>query len=136
MEFFQRHADDEAQRTVPAEVFLVSCPTEVAAKLVDILQTVAASPPPAFAGGGFWEVMHGDMKGFYKVSRDLGHKRHYRLFCVLERNGASVGLTGPSVIVLCGAEKPFGTAFSDAEYKTVKALRAEFEKRNPRSVKR
>src|SRR5262245_45348318 len=33
--------------------------------------------------------------------------RHYRLFCLLERDGEAAGLRGPSIIVLAGMAKDF-----------------------------
>jgi hypothetical protein len=55
--------------------------------------------------------MHGTMAGYYEVRVDGRDRHHYRLFCVLERDGALVGLGGPSIVVLSGMEKPFRTTF-------------------------
>ncbi len=76
--FFQRHRVDDAARTVPARDFLDTCP--VAAKIVAVLDAVAAAPPPSFSGGGLWEAMHGEMKGFFEVRIDGPNRHHYRLF--------------------------------------------------------
>jgi len=57
-----------------------------------------------------------------------------RIFCVLERDGASVGLRGPSLVVITGLRKPFRTTFTDKDYAQVRALGHEYFKRNPRSV--
>jgi hypothetical protein len=39
-------------------------------------------------------------------------RRHYRLFCLLERDGAKVGLGGPSLVLLAGKDKPFQTVLT------------------------
>lgn len=78
--------------------------------------------------------MHGDMAGFYEVRVDGPQRRHYRLFCVLERDGAAVGLGGPSLVLITGKTKPFLTVLSKADYAEVRALGAEYRKRRPRSV--
>jgi hypothetical protein len=77
-----------------------------------VLKAVAEAPPNVFAGGGYWEAMHGTMAGYFEVRVDGRDRRHFRLFCVLERDGARLGLGGPSVVVLTGMEKPFRTTLS------------------------
>ena len=67
----------------PARDFLERCP--VAPRMAAVLKAVAEAPPNAFAGGGYWEAMHGTMAGYYEVRVDGRDRRHYRLFCVLER---------------------------------------------------
>ncbi len=132
--FFQRHVGDDPTRTVPALEFLRACPTKVEAMIVAVVKAVADAPPPAFSGGGKWEAMHGEMSGFYEVRVDGPKRRHYRLFCILERDGATAGLGGPSIVLLTGREKPFMTVLSAKEYAEVKALGAEYRKRIPRSI--
>jgi hypothetical protein len=132
--FFQRHASDDPKRTVPALEFLRSCPTKVEAMIVAVVKAVADAPPPAFSGGGKWEAMHGEMGGFYEVRVDGPKRRHYRLFCLLERDGAAVGLGGPCLVLLTGKDKPFQTVLSAADYAEVRALGAEYRRRVPRSV--
>jgi Txe/YoeB family toxin of Txe-Axe toxin-antitoxin module len=132
--FFQRHAADDPARSVPALEFLRRCPTKVEAMVVAVVGAVAEAPPPAFSGGGKWEAMPGEMAGFYEVRVDGPKRRHYRLFCVLERDGAAVGLGGPSLVLVTGKDKPFMTVLSAADYAEVRALGAEFRKRLPRSV--
>lgn len=102
--------------------------------MVAVLEAVAAAPPPAFSGGGKWEAMHGDMTGFYEVRVDGPKRRHYRLFCLLVRDGMNVGLSGPSIVVLCGKEKSFRTKLSDADYGQVRALADELRAVIPWSV--
>jgi len=67
---------------------------------------LADAPPPAFSSGGKWEAMHGEMSGFYEVRVDGPKRRHYRLFCILERDGAALGLGDPSVVLLAGKRSP------------------------------
>jgi hypothetical protein len=102
--------------------------------MIAVVQAVAAAPPPAFGGGGKWEAMHGLMSGFYEVRVDGPGRRHYRLFCMLDRDGARVGLGGPSVILIGGKDKPFRTVLSKHDYEEVRKLGREFLSRVPRSV--
>jgi hypothetical protein len=133
IELFQRHRDDDPTESVPGQLFLDAIPTALAARILAVVKAVADAPPPAFSGGGMWEAMHGEMAGIYEVRVD--HKsRHHRLFCVLERDGARVGLNGPSLVILAGLDKPFRTKISGADYEKVRALRDEYAARNPRSV--
>lgn len=101
-----------------------------------VLKAVADAPPNAFAGGGYWEAMHGTMAGYYEVRVDGRDRRHYRLFCVLERDGAQLGLGGPSLVVITGMEKTFRTKLSERDYARVRQLGDEYRSRVPRSVLR
>ena len=80
--------------------------------------------------------MHDDMAGFYEVRVDGPQRRHYRLFCLLERDGAAVGLGGPSLVLIAGKTKAFMTVLSKADYAEVRSLGAEYRRRSPRSVLR
>lgn len=102
--------------------------------MIAVLHAVRDAPPPAFSGGGKWEAMHGEMSGVYEVRVDGPKRHHYRLFCVLERDGARLGLGGPSVVVICGRSKPFMTKLSSRDYEEVRGLVLEFQNRTPRSV--
>ena len=75
--------------------------------IVAVVKAVADAPPPAFSGGGKWEAMHGEMSGFYEVRVDGPKRRHCRLFCFLERDGASLGLGGAAGS-LATAETSYG----------------------------
>jgi len=132
--FFQRHAADDPSRAVPARDFLERCP--VAPRMAAILKAVAEAPPHAFAGGGYWEAMHGKMGGYYEVRVDGPNRIHYRLFCVLEHDGEHLGLGGPSIVVITGMEKAFQTTFSERDYERVRQLGEEYQSRFPRSVLR
>ncbi len=130
--FFQRHKNDDPAESVPAREYLATCP--VAARLIAVVKAVADAPPPASSGGGKWEAMHDEMAGYYEIRVDGPQRRHYRLFCLLERNGASVGLGGPSLVLITGMDKPFRSTFSDEDYGRVRALGDEYKRRTPRSV--
>jgi hypothetical protein len=101
-----------------------------------VLKAVAEAPPHAFAGGGYWEAMHGTMAGYYEVRVDGPNRRHYRLFCVLEHDGERLGLGGPSIVVITGMEKAFRTTFNERDYVRVRQLGDEYRSRVPRSVLR
>lgn len=132
--FFRRHKDDDRAQSVPGRDFLDACSTPVRAKLLAIITAVADAPPPMFSGGGKWEAMHGDMSGFYEARTDGENREHFRLFCVLEREGAGVGLGGPSLVIITGMRKAFHTTFTNKDYEQVRALGLEYLNRNPRSV--
>lgn len=105
---------------------------------MSVLVAVATAPPHRFAGGGYWEAMHGDMKGWYEVRKDGPKpeggkgKRHYRLFCRLDHE--ALGRPKPLLVVVCGKDKQFRTVLTDADYAEVRALGAEYLSRNPRSI--
>ena len=124
--FFQRHQDDNPDRAVPAVDFLDGLPTKVAAEIHAVLSAVAEAPPPSFSGGGKWEVMHGEMAGFYEV-RVQGGGTNYRLICVLERDASDLG--GPSIVCIGGLSKARRTAANPRDYSTIKRYGAEFRKR-------
>ncbi|TMQ10424.1 MAG: hypothetical protein E6J91_26620 [Deltaproteobacteria bacterium] len=128
--------DEDPAQPVPAREFLDRCPTAVAAKLVAVVKAVADAPPPAISGRWKREAMHGDMNGFYEVRVDGPKRHHYRLFCVLEREGAKVGLGGPSLVVIAGKDKPFRTVLAAADYAEVRHLGREYLSHIPRSIER
>jgi len=129
---FQRHREDDAMETCPAEVFLDACPESVAIDLIAFIDAVAASPPPQFTGGDMWEAMHGSMRGFYEARTRGPDRRLYRLFCILEREAP--GLIGPSIVVIDGLSKPNNSAFTTADYDAIRHLGEEFRRRTPRST--
>ena len=132
--FFQRHAADDVTRTVPGRDFLAGCPPKVREMMVAVLKAVADAPPPMFSGGGKWEAMHGEMSDYYEVRVDGPGRHHYRLFCLLERDGAAVGLGGPSLVIITGKSKPFRTTLTKRDCAEVRALGDEYRSRKPRSV--
>ncbi len=78
--------------------------------------------------------MHGEMSGYYEVRVDGPQRRHYRLFCLLERDGANVGLGGPSVVLITAMDKQFRSTFSDENYAKMRRLGDEYKRRKPRLV--
>ena len=98
-----------------------------------VLIAVAKAPPKKFAGGGYWEAMHGEMTGWFEVRVDgPGKATHYRLFCRLDY-GAE-GAEKPLLVVITGLEKPVRTVLSAADNAAVRAFGDEYFKRNPRSL--
>jgi len=130
--FFKRHPDDDSTESRPGRAFLASCPIEVARTIGNILVAVRDSPPPSFAGGGMWEAMHSEMRGYYEVRVTGPGRRQYRLFCILEHQRP--GLANKSIVVIDGMWKPHRTVFSDADYADVRRLGDEYRARTPRSV--
>jgi hypothetical protein len=85
-----------------------------------VLVAVASAPPHRFAGGGYWEAMHGDMVGWFEVRID-GPKRgggagrhHYRL------DYHAVATNKPLLVVITGLSKAFRTKLSAREYAHVR----------------
>ena len=134
--FFRRHAEDDPEQAVPAERFLDRCPEKVSATMAAVLRAVADAPPPAFSGGGKWEAMHDEMAGYYEVRLDGPQRQHYRLFCVLERDGADLGLGGRSIVLIDGRETPFLTPLRKEDYAAVTALGDDDRRRRAGSVLR
>ena len=65
--FFQRHIDDEYDESTPGQEFLNKIyPEKVRRTFRAVLIEVAKAPPKRFAGGGYWEAMHGDMSGWFE----------------------------------------------------------------------
>jgi len=125
--FFQRHRSDDPARSVPAIDFLERLPLKVRAEMNAVLDAVAEAPPPAFSGGGKWEVMHDEMAGFYEVRVRGADRQNHRLFCVLERDAGDLG--GSSIVVIAGLSKPVRQAALPRDYKRALKHRAEFAKR-------
>lgn len=134
IEFFQRHDDDDADESVPGKTFLEGSPDKVRQTMLAVLKAVAEAPPPSFSGGGYWDAMHDEMKGYYEIRVDGPKREHFRLFCLLERGGADVGLKGPSIVIITGMSKKFRTTFRNRDYEAVRELGDEYKKRKPRSV--
>lgn len=123
--FFQRHEVDDPDETVPAIEFLESVPLKVKAEIHAVLDAVAEAPPPAFSGGGKWEVMHDDMAGFYEIRVQGGGKNH-RLFCLLERDAEDLG--GSAIVVIDGLSKPKRSAANPKDHRRALKHRREFDR--------
>jgi hypothetical protein len=124
--FFQRHADDDPSRAVPAIDFFDALSPKLVAEVQAVLDAVADAPPPSFSGGGKWEAMHGDMSGFFEV-RVRGDGKNHRVFCVLERDAPDLG--GSSIVVIDGLSKPKRSAAKPKDYRRALEMRAEWERR-------
>jgi hypothetical protein len=130
--FFRRHPHDDPQRSAPAREALLSFPVAVRATIRAALVAVAKAPPKRFAGGGYWEAMHGEMTGWFEVRVDGPRRTHYRLFCLLDYE--AVGVEKPLLVVITGAAKPFRTTLGTRDYARVRELGDEYRRRNPRSL--
>jgi hypothetical protein len=130
--YFRRHRDDDPSQAIPGREFLRACPPGVRAKFAAVLVAVAAAPPHRFAGGGYWEAMHGDMAGWFEVRVDGPKRRHYRLYCLIDL--AAIGQSKPLLVVVTGLDKPFRTTLTDRDYAQVRELGDEYYARNPRSL--
>ena len=124
--FFQRHPDDDPHRAVPAIEFFDRLPAKLVAEFQAVLDAVAEAPPPAFSGGGKWEAMHDEMAGFYEV-RIQGGGMNHRLFCILERDAADLGVS--SIVVIDGLSRPKRSAADPMDYRRARAMRVEFLRR-------
>jgi hypothetical protein len=125
-------------KTAPAVEFLRVCPPAIRAQFVNVLNAVAAAPPPRFSGGGTWEAMHGVMGGWYEIRLTGPKREQFRLFCLLE-NGTSEelakrGLRRPAIAVITGMRKPWRTTFSERDYQRVRALGREHQHNHPRRI--
>jgi hypothetical protein len=99
--FFKRHAEDDSKQSAPGYEFLSACPVKVEATIYAVLKAVAAAPPKRYAGGGYWEAMHGAMTGWFEVRVDGSRPRaHYRLFCRLDYDAQ--GADRPLLVVITG----------------------------------
>jgi len=129
--FFQRHPADDPKQSVPAMAFLDGLSTAVAAEILAVLAAVAEAPPPAFSGGGTWEAMKAEMSGFYEIrvtgNDAAGRKMNHRMFCRLVRVADDLG--GSSIVCIGGLSKPPRSAARPGDYRTVKRLGAEFDRR-------
>jgi hypothetical protein len=138
--YFRRERRNDPTEAVPARTFLLhACPTKVRAELIAILTAVADAPPPAFGGGGKWEAMNGTMSGYFQVKVNgfaSGARKHWRLFCLLERGSDVPGMPGPAVVAITGMVKPFLTTFGEEDYEAVRSLGDEFRASLPRSILR
>jgi hypothetical protein len=128
-----------ANGAAPGLDFLKSCPTNVRARLVAVLEAVRAAPPPAFSGGGKWEAMHGSMGGYYEIRVTGPGRQHYRLFCILDNGSreelAKRGFDTPQIVVINGMVKRNASLFTDGEYeKQVRRLGDRYLATLPRPI--
>ena len=126
-----------ADGTSPARTFVNGLPKAVRARMRTYLIAVAAAPPKRFAGGGYWEAMHGEMSGWFEVRIDTALEGgagtiHHRLFCRLDYEAE--GRDRPLLVAITGMSKPFKTTFTASDYAKVRELGDEYFANNPRSV--
>lgn len=130
--YFRRHQAEDPACSEPGRDALNSWPTSVRAKARAVLAAVAAAPPHRFSGGGYWESMKGDMKGWFEIRIDGPKRHHFRLYCLLDYE--AIGVEKPLLVVIDGSDKPFRTKLAPADYAKVKRLGEEYLSRNPRSI--
>lgn len=116
----------------PGREFLRGLPPKVRATMNACVIAVAKAPPKRFAGGGYWEAMHGEMTGWFEVRVDGPGRVHHRLFCRLDYEAEDSDQ--PLLVIITGMSKPFRTTFSDKDYAVVRALGGEYFAKNPRSI--
>lgn len=117
---------------MPATNFLLECPGKVSATILAALNAVALAPPPRFSGGGYWEAMHGEMRGYFEVRVNGPGREHFRLFCILDHNGP--GLGGPAIAAIAGLRKPFKARLREADYAWVRGLGDDYKSTRPRRI--
>ena len=76
--------------------------------------------------------MRGKLSGFYEAKTRGPDRRLYRVFCLLEREAP--GLSGPSIVLICGLVKPHNSAFREVDYAWVRQLGDEYRRRLPRNI--
>ncbi len=111
-----------ADGSKPAEEWLRQLAAKPAAEVIAVVKAVRDAPPPAFAGGGKWEAMHGEMAGIYEVRCRQSDQLH-RLFCLLDRNHPD----GPALVMLDGDSKPHRTAMPESVYRRVREQRDAYQ---------
>lgn len=82
-----------------------------------------------------WHSMSRDMKGLYEV-RVRNRNTLYRLFCILDSNGAKYGLGGPALVLVSGGTKPMGQDMPSDVYADAIEYRNRYTATTPRPVVR
>lgn len=109
-----------------------SCPVPVRSKIRAVLVAVAKAPPKRFPGGGYWEQMHGSMKGWHELRVGGPGRTHYRLFCLLDYE--AIGRDTPLLAVIAGMKKNNGEVFTEFDYARVRNFGDDYLSRNPRQI--
>jgi hypothetical protein len=118
---------------VPVAEFLTNSPTKVQVLATALIAQIASAPPKRFAGGGYWEAMHGDMVGWFEIRIDgPGRRKHYRLFCLIDYFALEFDV--PLLVVVCGLSKPVGTLLTRRDYESVRRLGEDYFRHDPRPV--
>ncbi|CCH79135.1 hypothetical protein BN12_4030010 [Nostocoides japonicum T1-X7] len=118
----------DAEGVKPFDVWLLTVPPRMAARLFAVIDSVAKAPPHRFSGGGAWEAMHGEMAGWYEV-RQRGGRVLYRAFCLLDSTTIP---ERPALVVVTGMTKPNGATFSARDYAKVRAMGEHYWTTTPR----
>jgi len=92
-----------------------SMPDSSAKKLNSVLKAVAQAPPHKFRGGGYWEAMHGQMRGIYEVRIQGKDGNLFRFFCVVTKDASSM----EKITVFAALKKRKNEKFKDTDYKKV-----------------
>ena len=122
-----------ATGSAPARDFLATCPPKVRAHIMAVAVAVAQAPPKRFAGGGYWEAMHGTMTGWFEIRSDgPGKRTHFRIFCLLDTEAAGTDL--PLLVLVAGLKKTKGSIFSEREYSAIRELGEDYFAQNPRRL--
>lgn len=109
---------------MPALDFLRDCPPGVRAKALNRLKVIADAPPWKFAGGGYWEAMHGEMIGWFELRIEGPRREHFRFFCLLDH--FAPGFNQPLLVVIAGVRKPFRTLIPPLIYQEVRQWGVEY----------
>lgn len=119
-----------------AQAFLTTAPGSVQAHVDSILAALLARDPMRFRGGGYWEAMRGDMRGWFELRCTGPGREQFRLFCLLE-NGtdeelSALGLDAPTIVIVAGLRKPHRTVFAAADYARVRRDGDAYRRHVPR----
>ena len=89
--------------------------------------------PYALKASLWWHVMKDEVSGIWEI-RDQHHGTNYRLFCVLDRNATTRGLSASAIVVIGGASKPEGSEMDPSEYRKVREGRDAYLASDPRAI--
>jgi hypothetical protein len=121
-----------------ARRFLAAVPPSVSEHIDGIISALLARDPTRFRGGGYWEAMHGDMRGWFELRCTGPGREQFRLFCLLE-NGTeddlvTLGLDSPTVVIITGLRKPHRTVFAASDYARVRREGDAYRSQVPRAA--
>lgn len=122
-------------RVAPARVYLNKLDADRRRQLLGWAEAIRRYPPGpyAFPPGLVWQPMRGDMAGIFEI-REKHSKQLFRLFCVLDRNAPTHGLTHPAMVLLDGVTKAIEAVVDAATYVRVAGYRHDYLASDPRHV--
>lgn len=88
------------------------------AKFYAIVTAVRSVPLGSFSGGGYWEAMHGEMRGLFEIRYRGKRPWLNRFFC-------SVNGELGRISILAGVRKKDGEVISPRTYAEIRALSDE-----------